>query len=87
MNDKSMEEEMQLLRLEVDRLKKSTSGIAPHRHCLNCGISIPPDKTFCSKKCEAEWNAIIRKKKINMYVWMLFLVILLVILFFTMGGL
>ncbi len=86
MDEKKLEEDVELLKLDVERLKKKKDKIPPHRHCLNCGIAIPPDKTFCSKKCENEWNAILRKKKINMYVWMIFLVILLVILFFAMGG-
>ncbi len=86
MDEKKLEEEVELLKLDVERLKKKKDEIPPHRHCLNCGIAIPPDKTFCSKKCEDEWNAMMRKKKINMYVWMIFLVVLLVILFFAMGG-
>jgi len=31
-----------------------------HRHCLNCGISIPPEETFCSEKCKDEY---IKKRK------------------------
>jgi len=26
-----------------------------HKHCLNCGISIPPDEVFCSEKCRNEY--------------------------------
>ena len=86
MADRNLEEEVQLLRIEVERLKKSSATIPPHKHCLNCGIAIPPDKVFCSKKCEDEWNALVRKKKINLYVWMIFLAILIIILFLSAGG-
>ncbi len=86
MENKSVDEEVAMLRLEVDKLKKSKNEIPPHKHCLNCGIAIPPDKTFCSKKCEDEWNAMLRKKKINMYVWLVFMAILILLLFLGMGG-
>ncbi len=81
-----LKDEFARLRLEVDRLKKSVDEIKPHRHCLNCGIAIPPDKTFCSKKCEAEWNAMLRRKKMSIYVWMILLLILIIIMFVAMGG-
>ena len=29
--------------------------IPKHRHCLNCGVSIPPDQVFCSEKCKIEY--------------------------------
>jgi len=42
--------------------------VEPHKHCLNCGISIPPDENFCSEKCKEEWiNAIKRRKKLFLY--------------------
>ena len=85
MESKPLEEEVTLLRMEVDRLKKAKNEIPPHKHCINCGAAIPPDKTFCSKKCEDEWNAMLRKKKINMYVWLAFMVILIILLFLAMG--
>jgi len=31
-----------------------------HRHCLNCGISIPSEETFCSEKCKDEY---VKKRK------------------------
>ncbi len=86
MEKKSVEEELAVLRLEVDKLKKSRNDIPPHRHCLNCGIAIPPEKTFCSKKCEDEWNAMLKRKRVTMYVWMVFIIILVFILYLSMGG-
>ncbi len=77
-------EQIEELKFEINALKKEMHQITPHKHCLNCGIAIPPDKTFCSKKCEDEWNAMVRKKKRFTYVWLLFLGILLIFLIFTM---
>ena len=84
--DESIKSELETMRVEINRLK-TKKDITPHRHCLNCGISIPPDKQFCSKKCENEWNTTVHRKKMNLYLWMGFMVILIIILFFSMGGL
>ncbi len=83
--DENFKDDIERLRLEIDRLKNHVGKIPPHKHCLNCGIAIPPDKTFCSKKCENEWNAMIRKKKMNMYIWLAMLAILLIILVASAG--
>ncbi len=80
-----LEEEVQELKFQLDSLKRESVDIVPHKHCLNCGIAIPPDKTFCSKKCENEWNEMIRKKKRFTYIWFLFLTILLIFLLFGSG--
>lgn len=37
--------------------------IEPHKHCINCGISVPPNENFCSDKCKDEWIKIIKKRK------------------------
>ncbi len=83
--DNDIKNEIESLRVEINRLK-TKKEIAPHRHCMNCGIAIPPDKQFCSKKCEEEWNAMLRRKKTTMYIWMLFMVILIIIFMALMGG-
>jgi predicted nucleic acid-binding Zn ribbon protein len=31
-----------------------------HKHCLNCGMSIPPNEVFCSEKCREEY---LKKRK------------------------
>ena len=76
-------DEIEELKLEIDALKKEIHEIPPHKHCLNCGVAIPPDKTFCSKKCEDEWNNMVKRKKKFTYIWLLFLGILVIILMFT----
>lgn len=80
-------DEIEGLKLEINALRKENKEISPHKHCLNCGIAIPPDKDFCSKKCEDQWNMMIKKKKRFTYIWLLFLAILFIILMFSYGGL
>ncbi|MBW9220526.1 DUF2116 family Zn-ribbon domain-containing protein [Methanothermococcus sp. SCGC AD-155-N22] len=53
-----------------------------HRHCLNCGISIPPDETFCSERCREEY---IRKKKKVMRMQLIVLFVIFVVLLILVG--
>ncbi len=54
--------------------------VEKHRHCLNCGISIPPDKVFCSEKCRLEY---LQKRKRMMRLNYMFLgVAILIILYY-----
>jgi len=53
-----------------------------HRHCLNCGISIPPDETFCSERCREEY---IRKKKKVMRIQLIVLFVIFVVLLILLG--
>ena len=46
----------------------SESAIPPHKHCPVCGMSMPPDRDFCSKKCEEKWNQAMRQRKRILYV-------------------
>ncbi|AEF97029.1 DUF2116 family Zn-ribbon domain-containing protein [Methanotorris igneus] len=52
--------------------------IPPHRHCLNCGISIPPEESFCSQKCKEEFIA---KRKKMMRSQQIFFIAMLIIIF------
>ena len=48
------------------------SDIPAHKHCPVCGISIPPDEDFCSKKCERAWeDAMKKRKKSAMVLWII----------------
>ncbi|HIP15738.1 MAG TPA: DUF2116 family Zn-ribbon domain-containing protein [Methanothermococcus okinawensis] len=53
-----------------------------HRHCLNCGISIPPDETFCSERCKDEY---IKKRKRVMRIQLITLFVIFVILVVLVG--
>ncbi len=54
--------------------------IPDHKHCLNCGISIPPDQRFCTKKCEEEWNQKLKHRKNMFYMEFILIAILLIFL-------
>ncbi|WP_018154500.1 MULTISPECIES: DUF2116 family Zn-ribbon domain-containing protein [Methanothermococcus] len=48
-----------------------------HKHCINCGLSIPPEESFCSQKCKEEY---IKKRKKIMKNQQIFFVTMLIIL-------
>jgi|UniRef100_A9A6R5 predicted nucleic acid-binding Zn ribbon protein len=50
-----------------------------HKHCVNCGLSIPPEESFCSQKCKEEF---VQKRKKMMRSQQIFFVAMLVILAF-----
>jgi len=51
-----------------------------HRHCLNCGISIPPEETFCSERCKDEYIKK-RKRMLRIQLISLFLIFLVLVIF------
>ncbi|HIQ32169.1 MAG TPA: DUF2116 family Zn-ribbon domain-containing protein [Methanothermococcus okinawensis] len=53
-----------------------------HRHCLNCGISIPPEETFCSEKCKDEY---IKKRKKMLRIQLAVLFVIFVVLLVLVG--
>jgi len=53
-----------------------------HRHCLNCGISIPPDETFCSERCKDEY---ISKRKRAIRIQLMVLFVIFVVLLILLG--
>jgi len=79
-------QQIEELKLEIEMLRNDMKKTQPHRHCLNCGISVPPDKNFCSQKCEDEWNRMVKRKKQSTYIWLIFFVILMLILLLTSWG-
>jgi predicted nucleic acid-binding Zn ribbon protein len=54
--------------------------IPKHRHCLNCGISIPPDQVFCSEKCRIEYMQ--RRKRMLRTQYMFLAIAGLIILYY-----
>ena len=41
--------------------------MVPHKHCLNCGVSIPEDRETCSESCKNEWEKMVSRKKFWSY--------------------
>ncbi|MGA1820012.1 MAG: DUF2116 family Zn-ribbon domain-containing protein [Thermoplasmatota archaeon] len=56
------------------------SSFSPHKHCFNCGISVPTDRDICSDKCQAEWDRMLKRKKMMTY--LPFIAIALLLLFY-----
>ncbi|ABR55268.1 conserved hypothetical protein [Methanococcus vannielii SB] len=48
-----------------------------HKHCINCGLSIPPEESLCSEKCKEEF--IKKRKKMIKSQQIFFIMMLLVI--------
>lgn len=50
-----------------------------HKHCKICEKPIPLDEDFCSKKCENEFEEIVKGRKKKQYiVYALFIIFLVV---------
>lgn len=58
-----------------------TEKILQHKHCRICGKAIPVDETFCSDECREKWNAMVKKRKMMMYIMygMIFIFIFLIL--------
>lgn len=47
---------------------KKVEKIPQHTHCMMCGKAVTMDKTLCSATCDEKYNAMIKRKKIYIYV-------------------
>jgi predicted nucleic acid-binding Zn ribbon protein len=56
--------------------------IPEHKHCLNCGLPIPIDQKFCTKKCEEEWTLRLRRRRNMFFMEFILIAILLIFLVF-----
>ena len=59
------------------------TAIPPHSHCIVCGKAIPPGEKFCSEKCRQEYEKMVRRRKLYIYLMYLALAILLITLFMS----
>jgi predicted nucleic acid-binding Zn ribbon protein len=53
--------------------------VPKHKHCFNCGVSVPPDKDLCSDRCQTEWDRMVKRKKYWTYLPLLGVVFLILI--------
>jgi predicted nucleic acid-binding Zn ribbon protein len=58
-----------------------------HRHCVICDKVIAPDKKVCGKKCQAELDARLNKKKMLVYLLYAGAAVFLLILILQLAGL
>jgi predicted nucleic acid-binding Zn ribbon protein len=50
-----------------------------HKHCINCGISIPPEEIFCSEKCREEYMKKRKKAMRNQQMFLLMMILVIAI--------
>ncbi|MCD6512229.1 MAG: DUF2116 family Zn-ribbon domain-containing protein [Thermoplasmata archaeon] len=55
--------------------------IPQHSHCIICGKAIPYGEKFCSEKCKKEYENMVKKRKIYIYLMYLALAILVIMMF------
>ena len=54
--------------------------IAEHKHCQICGVSISTDKDMCSETCENKLELLIKKRKMNLYMFYGVIIVLMALL-------
>jgi len=54
--------------------------IVQHKHCTNCGRANPADMHYCSTKCEEDFIALQKRKKMVLYANYAMIVFLLIVL-------
>jgi len=52
----------------MSKKRREAQKIPPHKHCKECGISISPDKVFCSKRCESAYENRLKKQRRMNYI-------------------
>jgi len=67
------------------RRKESQKAIVPHRHCKECGISVRPDKEFCSVKCKETYENRVKKgQRMNYILLAVMFAVLFIVSFLPM---
>ncbi|MBD3352869.1 MAG: DUF2116 family Zn-ribbon domain-containing protein [Candidatus Lokiarchaeota archaeon] len=51
-----------------------------HRHCPICGISIPPDKEFCSLECRDKYQGAQKKQNRSQWIMMALMIGMVVVM-------
>ena len=54
--------------------------VGQHTHCQICGKAIPLTETLCSDECKQKFNALIRKRKILMYIMYALIIVVVVMI-------
>lgn len=54
--------------------------IIQHKHCTNCGRAMPPEKKYCSDRCETEFVTLQRNKRKALYANYIMIAALVVVL-------
>jgi predicted nucleic acid-binding Zn ribbon protein len=60
-----------------------TEKILQHKHCSICSKAIPVDEPFCSDECKEKWDAMMKKRKMMMYIMYGMIAVFIVLILFT----
>ena len=61
-----------------------TERVAQHTHCQICGKAIPITETLCSEECKQRYNAMVKKRKLLVYV--MYALIIVILAMFLLSG-
>lgn len=65
----------------MSKKKEKKLKVVDHRHCKVCGKAIPPDREFCSSKCEEiERKVAARQKRMRNILLMVYVLVFLILL-------
>lgn len=59
-------------------------SVPQHAHCHMCGKSIPFGETLCSEECKQKYQALLRRRKLILY--LMYGMLAAVIVFFVVSG-
>ena len=71
-------------RTQPDSESDKGVGIPKHKHCNNCGVSVPPGEEFCSDVCRMEFDRMVKRKR--KWMWLPFVITAALILLIIMLG-
>ncbi len=63
-----------------------TEKILQHKHCNICGKAVPAEETFCSDECKEKWGAMVKKRKMMMYIMYGMIAVFIVLILYTSKG-
>ena len=60
-----------------------TEKVAQHTHCQICGKAIPITETLCSEECKQRYKAMIKKRKMLLYIMYALIGFMIIVLLFN----
>lgn len=58
-------------------------SISQHTHCQICRKAIPINESLCSEDCKQKYQAIVKRRKLLVYIMYLLIAFILVLLLFN----
>jgi len=57
--------------------------VAQHTHCQMCGKATPLDETLCSEECKQKYKALVKKRKL--FVYMIYVLIFFILILYGLA--